>query len=135
MKVTSLCVMVPDGPPVIEVDIDIKPGSDPNSINLSSAGVITVAILSSDTFDATTVDPETVSLAGAGVKMVGKSGKYLSHEEDVNNDGSLDLVCQIYTAQFGLGIEPGATIAVLEAQTYDGQAIRGEDAVRIVPDN
>jgi len=118
---------------VVDVNIDIKPGSDPNSINLSSAGVIPVAILSSETFDATTVDPVTVSLAGAGVKMAGKSGKYLSHECDVNSDGLLDLVCQVLTEDWT--IETGATIAVLEAETYDGQSIRGEDSVRIVPDN
>ncbi len=117
---------------VLTVNIDIKPGSDLNSINLSSAGVITVAILSSDTFDATTVDPETVRLAGAGVKMAGKSGKYLSHEEDVNYDGLLDLVCKVYTAQFI--IEEGVSVAVLEAETYDGQSIHGVDDIRIVPD-
>jgi len=47
-------------PPVIEVDIDIKPGSDPNSINLKSKGVVPVAVLTTDGFDASTVDPETV---------------------------------------------------------------------------
>ena len=51
--------------------------------------MIPVAIFSSDTFDATTVDPETVALAGAQVKMADKSGKYLWHEEDVNEDGLL----------------------------------------------
>ena len=120
-------------PPITEVDIDIKPGSDPNSINLNSAGVVPVAILSSDTFDATTVDPDTVNLAGARVKMVGKSGKYLAHEEDVNGDGMIDLVCHIYTAEFM--IEVGESVAVLEGDTYDGTPVRGEDSVRIVPDN
>jgi hypothetical protein len=120
-------------PTTIEVAIDIKPGSDPNSINLSSAGVIPVAILSADTFDATTVDPDTISLAGARVKMVGKSGKYLSHEEDVNGDGLLDLVSQVYTAQFM--VEIGETVAVLEAETLEGTPIRGEDSINIVSDN
>lgn len=115
------------------VAIDIKPGSDPNSINLGSSGVITVAILSSDTFDATTVDPETISLAGARIKMVGKSGRYLAHEEDINGDGLIDLVCQVETAQFI--IEMGESVAVLEAETFDGTSIRGEDIIRIVPDN
>ncbi len=31
--------------PIGEITIDIKPGSDPNSINLNSKGVIPVAIL------------------------------------------------------------------------------------------
>lgn len=116
----------------LHIDIDIKPGDSHNSINLASAGVIPVAILSSPTFDARTVNPETVTLAGARVKVVGKSDKFLAHEEDVNGDGLLDLVCQVYTAQFL--IEPGESTAVLEARTFDGIEIRGEDTVRIVPD-
>ena len=117
---------------IIQVAIDIKPGSDPNSINLSSAGVISVAILSSDTFDATTVDPETVMLSGAAVKMAGKSSKYLSHEDYVNDDDLLDLVCQILTEE--LNIELGDSIAVLKAKTFGGKSIYGEDTIRIVPD-
>jgi hypothetical protein len=60
---------------VIEVSIDIKPGSLPNanSINLASAGSVPVAILSSPSFDARTINPDSVSLAGAHVKLVGKS--------------------------------------------------------------
>jgi len=116
----------------IDVAIDIKPGTFPNSINLSSAGVIPVAILSSATFNATTrVNPNTISLAGAKVKMMGKTGNSLCHSEDVNGDGLLDLVCQVNTAQFI--IEIGESIAVLEAETFDGTAVRGEDSVRIVP--
>ena len=116
-----------------EVDIDIKPGSEPNSINLNSSGVVPVAILSSDTFDATTIDPATVSLAGARVRMVGKSERYLAHQEDVNGDELIDLVCQVYTAQFMIVV--GESVAVLEGNTYNGTPVRGEDSVRIVPDN
>jgi N-acetylneuraminic acid mutarotase len=119
--------------PTVQVTIDIKPSSEPNSINLSSAGVIPVAILSSETFDATMVDPDTISLAGARVKMVGKSNKLLCHEEDLNEDGLWDLVCKIETAEFM--IEEGESVAVLEAETFYGAPIRGEDNVRIVPDN
>jgi hypothetical protein len=43
-------ITVTEPPP--EVDIDIKPGSDPNSINLCSHGVVPIAILSGDGFDA-----------------------------------------------------------------------------------
>ncbi len=49
----------------VAVDIDIKPGSDPNSINLKSKGVIPVAILGSAIFDVTYVDVTTLVFAGA----------------------------------------------------------------------
>ena len=133
---------LPNGPPIcfdniswsiaqLDVDIDIKPGSATNSINLGSAGVIPVAILSSSTFDALSVDPQSVALAGAGVRLVGKSNKYLAHEEDVNGDGLMDLVCKVETAQFM--IEPGESIAVLEGETFSGVPIKGEDSIQIVP--
>ena len=69
------------------VSIDIKSGSEPNGIKFSSAGVILVAILSSDSFDALTVDEETIFLAGAGVKLSGKG--LLSNEEFVDDDDYL----------------------------------------------
>lgn len=124
--------LVASQPSFLTVRIDIKPGTDPNSINLSSAGVIPVAIFSSATFDARTIDPNSVSLAGAEVKMVGKSGQLLCHEEDIDADGYVDLVCQVETVQFA--IEPGESAAVLVAQTASGLTVRGEDSVRIVPD-
>lgn len=117
-------------PPLI-ISIDIKPGSDLNNINLKSSGVIPVAIFSSDTFDATKIAPETVTLAGASVKKAGKAGKYLCNDEDVNEDGLLDKVCKVYTAEFVIGA--GESIAVLEAETFDGTPVRGEDTIRIVP--
>ena len=116
---------------VREVTIDVKPGSFPNSINLASAGSVPLAILSSEGFDATTVLPDSVSLAGAQVKLIGGSDRSACAAEDVNGDGRLDLVCHVATALFM--IEPGDSLAVLEARTADGQSIRGQDSVRIVP--
>ncbi len=117
---------------VVEVDIDIKPGSDPNSINQGSSGVIPIAILSTANFDAPAeINPDTISLAGARVKMVGKSNKLLCHSEDVNADGLADLVCKVETAQFM--IEIGDSVAVLEADTFGGTPVRGEDSIKIVP--
>ena len=116
------------------VDIDIKPGSDPNSINLCSEGVLPVAVLSSADFDATGVDPETVRLADAGVKMVGKSGKLLCHTEDVNSDGLSDLICQIVVSDLAVALGTTDTQATLRAQTFDGAAISGTDSVNIVKD-
>ena len=116
----------------LDVAIDIKPGSDPNSINLGSAGVVPVAILSTVDFDAPAeVDPDTIGLAGARVKMVGRGNKFLCHSEDVNGDALADLVCQLETAQFM--IEIGDSVAVLEAETFGGISVRGEDTINIIP--
>jgi len=90
-----------------------------------------VAILSSPTFDATQVDPASVSLAGAKVRLLGRGGRYSASFQDVNGDGRLDLLCHVETASFFL--ELGESLAVLEAETLDGRAIRGQETIRIVP--
>ncbi len=116
----------------LQVSIEIKPpASAPVPINLSSSGVIPVAILSTATFDATTVDPGTVSLAGGKVKLIGKSDKYSCSIQDVNGDGLPDLLCQVSTAQFM--IEAGQSTGTLEAQTFSGQHIIGQETIQIVP--
>jgi hypothetical protein len=113
------------------VTIDIKPDSYPNVINLGSAGVVPMAILSGPTFDARDVDPSTINLAGASVKLIGRGDKYACTEDDVNSDGYVDLKCNIMTTQFL--IEPGESVAVFEAKTVGGTLIRGEDSISVVP--
>jgi outer membrane protein assembly factor BamB len=115
---------------VVDVEIDIKPGSYPNSINLGAQGGIPVAIFSSPTFDATTIDPATVELAEAQIRIVGK-GKLMVATEDVDGDGLMDLVVQMETSAFEA--TDGDTEAVLTGQTFDGICIRGVDTIRIVP--
>ncbi|UCE38881.1 MAG: hypothetical protein JSW00_06570 [Thermoplasmata archaeon] len=117
--------------PVRIVSIDIKPGSDPNSINLGSQGNVPVAIFSTPDFDATNIDPLTVTLAGASVKLKGK-GTPMTSFEDINEDGLLDIVVHVDTTAFELSL--GDTDAVLEGETYDGVCIKGTDTVRIVND-
>jgi hypothetical protein len=115
--------------PCFQQVIDIKPGSDPNSINLGSKGVVPVAILSSSTFDATTVDPLTVRLGSAEIAVRGK-GTLLAHEEDVNGDGLQDLVIQVNTAD--LGFAPDAGEATLTGYTFSGQFFWGTDEIIVV---
>jgi hypothetical protein len=86
---------------------------------------------SSPRFDVTTVDPTTVTLADAAVKLKGK-GTPMASAEDVNNDGRQDLVVHVLTS--ALQLSATDTLAVLKGQTFDGMPIQGSDTVRIVPD-
>jgi hypothetical protein len=117
-------------PEVLKVSIDIKPGGNPNPINLKSQGTVPVAILGTGDFDATTVDPTTVTLAGAPVKLK-KNGTPMAAYEDANGDGRVDLVLHVSTKD--LQLDGSSTEAVLTGHTYDGTAITGTDTVRIVP--
>jgi len=115
-----------------DVLIDIKPGSYPNSINLGSNGVVPVAILSTADFDATTVDPETVTLAGARVAVRGKGNRLMASNQDVNADGRLDLVLQVETENLNPDdLQDGS--ATVMGTTTDGIPIIGTDEITIVP--
>ena len=110
-------------PPVIEVTLDIKPGSYPNSINLKSKGVVPVAVLTSDDFDASIVDPATVLFAGAAPLRWTL--------EDVDDDGDIDLLFHFRTQE--LNLDENSTEATLTGKTNADQPIQGTDTVNIVP--
>ena len=103
--------------------LDIKPGSDPNSINLKSKGVVPVAVLSDVTFDATTIDPVTVKFAGASPLRWAI--------EDVDHDGDMDMIFHFKTQEL-LDLDEDSTEATLSGETLDGIAFSPSDAVRIV---
>lgn len=109
----------------IEVLIDIKPGSDPNSINPDSQGVIPVAILTTDDFDASAVDPDSVRFGPAEAEAVQWAF------ENVDGDGDLDMILHFETEE--TGISAGDTEAELTGKTVDGMDIHGSDSVRTVP--
>ena len=115
---------------VLLVSIDIKPGSYPNSINLKKGKTVGVGILSTEDFDATTVDPATVTLAGASVMPKRKSDSLTFSFKDLNRDGRLDLMLHFEIKDLGLSV--GDEIAVLEGQTFGGTPIMGSDTVKIV---
>lgn len=109
-----------------EVEIDIKPGSDPNSINCKNEkGVIPVAIFSTD-FDVTSVNPLTVTFVFGGAKEIHEKG----HLEDVDSDGDLDIILHFRFKD--TGIQCGDTKATIIGETYDGKFIIGTDEIRTV---
>lgn len=116
---------------MLEVAIDIRPGSRRNPINPLSRGVIPVALLTTgagarEDFDAWDVDPLTILFGPAGAPIVHAQG----HAMDVDGDGDLDRILHFRTQQ--TGIRCGDTEATLTGTTFDGQAIQGVDAIRTV---
>ena len=117
----------------IPVAIDIKPGSDPNSINLRSRGVIPVAILTTNTahgdaanFYALDVDPLSVMFGPDGAGEARGRG----HVEDVDDDGDMDLVLRFRTQE--TGIQCGDAQATLTGETWDKISVEGSDAIQTV---
>jgi hypothetical protein len=110
------------------VPIDIKPGSTTNPVELSSAGRIPVAVLSTPSFDSTTLDPTSVCFGDAEVLPQRDCTSAHGSLEDVNGDGSLDLLVLFETAQ--TGIDPGDTQACLTGRTFSGLDVEGCDSIR-----
>ena len=113
----------------IEVSIDIKPGSFPNSINSKSKGTIPVAILSTADFDAPTqVDRTSLTFGRTGDEA--SLAFCTRSDEDVNGDGLLDIVCHFRTHLTAFQV--GDTEGILKGKTVGGVPIEGRDSVRIV---
>lgn len=111
---------------VQSVAIDIKPGSFPNSINPKSKGEIPVAVLTTDTFDATTIDPATVRFGATGIE----APQVHSALEDLDGDGDKDMILHFNTQE--TGIQCGDTKAILTGETFSGQKIKGSDSIKTV---
>jgi hypothetical protein len=108
---------------ITEVAIDVRPDSATNPINPKSKGVITVAILTTATFDATTVDPATVRFGAIGTEAAPVHVAI----QDVNGDGLPDLLLHVKTQD--TDIQCGATSALLTGETFDGQPVEGSDTI------
>ena len=78
-----------------------------------------MAIITTESFDASTIDPSTIIFAAASpVKW--------SHK-DVDNDGDLDMFLHFKTRELDLTLEDSE--ATLIGETYNGVQITGTDIV------
>jgi hypothetical protein len=129
------------------VDIDIKPDSCPNPLNLASRGVLPVAILGSEGFEVNTIDVASIFLEGVPAIR--------SNYEDVaapvsdgnececttaSPDGYPDLTLKFYTQEiveelinWPGGLNKDQTLALeLRGELTDGRVIAGRDCVVLV---
>lgn len=116
----------------IEVNLDIKPGSDPNAVNPDGRGLIPVAILHTDDFnpvdraDVSTLrfgDPENVDGDGAEAAHSG-------HAEDIDQDGDKDLILHFPTSE--ADFEGDEDEGKLIGKTNGGTSLFGTDTVKLV---
>jgi len=108
-----------------DAGIDVKPGSDDNPVNLTSKGVIPVAIYTTEGLDAAGVDVATVVFGPAEASPVHAA------LEDVDEDGDLDLILHFRTQETGIAAED--TSVTLSGSTTGGTAFTGTDSIKIVP--
>ncbi len=118
------------------VTIDIKPGNSQNRIKLSSQGVLAVAVLSTQDFDATLFTPEMAHLNDASIAMTaGCTGAAAQRWslDDENSDGRLDWVFFFKIQDLNLTVN--STAATLMAHgAYSGVEthVEGTDSVKVV---
>lgn len=113
----------------LQVRADVKPGSDPNSINLRSNGNVPVAVFGGSygglTLDARLINRESVRFAGAPALPIGSSS------EDINRDGVPDMVFHFDTKAL-ISLTSSSTQACLTGTTSTGIAFEGCDSVRVI---
>jgi hypothetical protein len=104
--------------------IDLKPGSNPNCVNPDSGGMVSVAILTTEDFDALSIDDSTIDFGGAEA--------FRCEAEDAGadlglGDGDLDLICRFRKRDVTSWPEPGMDCDLVEltAEGYDGSPFAG----------
>jgi len=133
---------------VITVFIDIKPNSCPNPLSCRAGGLISVAILGTETLNVEDINPASVELLGvpatrSDIEDVSQPfTDELSTCFDCNEagaDGFDDLVLKfdkraVLTALGSAGVSDGNCIRrsdILTGELFDGTFIEGEDSILI----
>ena len=137
----------------VEVSLDIKPGSCPNSINRNSNGVLPVMIVGTADFDVGDIDVSSVLISRAD-GVGGAVAPFRSSADDdeatpfdgelcdcheLEGDGILDLglkfVSNDVVAALQLNGLPNGDLVelVVSGNLLDGTSFEGSDCIRLVP--
>ena len=121
-------------PPVLPVEIDIRPWSAQNFIDPLSRMVFPVALLGSEDFDVSDADVTTLAFGPNGARpafdLTNPFVYWLSHW-DVNGDGNKDLLSHHQTEETGIAMGDGQ--ACLAGETLDGAPFKGCDFINTEP--
>ena len=110
---------------VLQVVIEVKPGDSHTSIEPKRGGMIPVAVLTTQEFDASRVDPATVRVGATGIE----AAVFRSMSEDIDRDGDTDMLLLIRVQDMKL--ECSDTTVHLRGKTLEGQQIEGEKTVKM----
>lgn len=123
-------------PRVLEVVLDVHPGSRINPVNLKSRGALPVGLLSTESADATQIDPETLRLGDPLLMGDGATGAapWKWKVTDLNRDGLPDLMLHFWTQDLVAGgvIEPQTELLGVMGMTFDGTQAIGVDDVKVL---
>jgi hypothetical protein len=106
--------------------IDIQPGRDPNSVDPDSNGVVAVAVLGSEDFDAMQSDFSTMRFGPDEASPV-----HDGHAVGADGDGFMDMVFHFNIRDTGIAC--GDSYAALIGETFEGKSVSGVDALNPSP--
>jgi hypothetical protein len=143
--------LVAPPPPVIEVPVDIHPTSCPNPLNVKKKGVVPVAILGTEDFDVTQIDPASVMLEGVAPlrwNLEDVATPYVEPFSDPagcmecteeGSDGFMDLTLKFDAQEIVAAIgevEDGQCLLMTLTgnlmEEFNGTEIIGQDVVKII---
>lgn len=110
-----------------QMEIDVQPDSDDNAVNVDHMGVVPVAFITNDDFDALQLDVSTIAFGPAGAPIA----HVRAHVEDVDGDGDMDLLAHFRVERAGIGATDQEVCVT--AETLAGASYRACDNVTIVP--
>jgi DNA-binding beta-propeller fold protein YncE len=135
----------------IQVEIDIKPGSDSNPLNVKSKGVLPVAILGSNPLDLANIDTTTIRLSRDGFEeeddprpirwnyedvLTSSEAELYDHYHERDAVGHTDLTLkfrmQAIVEAIGHVIDGEEVVLTIRGNLFDGTQFEGKDSVRII---
>src|SRR5262245_23807473 len=108
------------------VSIDIQPSNPRNIVNLKAQGRVSVAVLTTESFDAATLFPSSALFGPTGTE----AEPIDSSLTDVDRDGDLDLLLSYNVAD--TGIQCGQETATLKAYGEYRHGVQGTAPIRTI---